>query len=766
MKRLFNLRTVSTAASLIAIILLWIFFAPAQIGGQAFYIIINGNSMEPLFHKGDFVVLRETKNYSIGDAVGYTNPDIGTVFHRIVGEDAEGFIMQGDHNTWTDGFHPTKEDILGKYWVKLNNVGAVLTYLRTPVRLAIVFGSMVLAIGIIMYLTDSKKKKTSSKVIAWAGNRLASWRDGYWWVMYALGIIGLILGVVCFTKPIKTNVVNKMDFTQTGAYTYNGLADEIVYDSPTLTTGDPIYMTITCKVNFLFDYELTPAEPFTGGGTYQMIATLQASNGWHRNFELTPETKFSGNSFSSEAEFDVCQLNTVIAETEEKTTVERLQYSLILTPNVKVNGDFSGQNLTSIFNPELKLAFDRQQLYYPPNSDLMTDPFNPVESGFVNEILTTTNTINIFSLAIPVGTGRLIAVILLVIALLGISFPIYLYSRSKKENEPISAKMLIGQSLLETKVSPINENERIVDLTSLEDLAILAERAGLPVFFNQKSYYVDYLVRQDNLVYRFRQLLHGLPGADNEYRNEIINAIKNKEFELYYQPIKSLQSGKVEQFEALVRWRHPEKGFLTAKEFLPQAEANNVVNLIDSWVLETACAQLSKWNDMGYKKLTLSINIYAQQLKDAALAQTIHEALIENHVDPGQINIEISMDQLVFDANVMNNLKNIKAIGVSITVKSADFKSVDKLYTIDEVDQVKLSPRIVENVATNEEAGEFAREFIEEAHKKNLDVTAAGVETPEQMGFFQLNSCDNVQGYLVSYPLSSDEVQEFLKKQK
>lgn len=70
MKRLFNLRTISTAASLIAIILLWIFFAPAQIGGQAYYVIVNGNSMEPLFHKGDFVVLRESKSYSIGDAVG------------------------------------------------------------------------------------------------------------------------------------------------------------------------------------------------------------------------------------------------------------------------------------------------------------------------------------------------------------------------------------------------------------------------------------------------------------------------------------------------------------------------------------------------------------------------------------------------------------------------------------------------------------------------------------------------------------------------
>jgi EAL domain-containing protein (putative c-di-GMP-specific phosphodiesterase class I) len=445
--------------------------------------------------------------------------------------------------------------------------------------------------------------------------------------------------------------------------------------------------------------------------------------------------------------------------------VQRLQYYLILTPNVKVNGQFMGQELANEFNPQLQLSFDQQQLYFPPNSGLAEDPFKPTASGFINEFGIVDNSISIFSFHLPIQTGRIIAVVCVLIALLGITLPVFVYRQSKKENETISAKMLIGQALLETKISPINENERVVDLTSLEDLALLAERSGLPVFFNQKSYFTDYLVRQDNLVYRFRQLIQGLPGADNEYCNEIISAIKNKEFELYFQPIKSLLSGKVSQFEALVRWKHSEKGFLTAKEFLPQAEANNVVGLIDSWVLETACAQLKKWDEMGYKDLTLSINVYAQQLKDPSLAVTMREALIENQVDAKRLSIEISMDQLLFDANVLNNLKSIKAIGIMITVKSTDYKTIDKLYEIEEVDQVKLGPRLVENVATDRQVSEAMRELIEEAHKKNLDVTATGVETPEQMGFFQLNACDNVQGYLISYPLSSDEVQVFLKKQ-
>jgi signal peptidase I len=765
MKRLFNLRAVSAAASFLVIILLWIIFAPVQVGGQAFYIIVNGNSMEPSFHKGDLVLLRESKNYQIGDIVAYAHPDIGTVFHRIVGEDAEGFIMQGDHNSWTDSYKPEVDEINGKYWVKLNNAGNILTFLHSPVRLALFIGSLVLLIGIIMYLQDQNNKRKNPKVIEWAGNRLASWRDGYWWIMYALGIIGLILAVVCFTKPLQTNLVNKLDYDQTGNFSYTGQADQTVYGSQTIQTGDPVYMALTCDVNFMFDYNFSSLESFSGGGTYQLMATLQASNGWRRTFALTPETEFTGNSFESSAHFNVCQLNTIIDDAEAKTTVGALQYFLILSPNVNLNGSLTDQNVSETFNPELKFSFDKQQLYYPPNSDLQTDPFNPVQSGFVNKITVGANTISIFSFALPVQTGRTMAVILILIALVGIAFPTYVYARSKKNNEPVSAKMLIGQSLLETKNSPITENEKIVDLTSLEDLAVLAERSGLPVFFNQKSYYVDYLVRQENLVYRFRQLTQGLPGADNAYRNEITNAIKNQEFELYYQPIKSLQDGRISQFEALVRWKHPEKGFLTAKEFLPQAEANGVVSLIDSWVLETACAQLSKWNSWGYKDVSLSINVFAQQLKEPALADTLHEALVEHNVEPQRLSIEISMDQLVFDANVMNNLKNIKATGVRITVKSTDYKSIDKLYTIKDVDQVKLGPQMVGNVPTDQKVSKAAREIIEAAHKQNIDVIATGVETQEQMGFFQLNACDNVQGYLVSYPLSSDEVQVFLKNQ-
>jgi hypothetical protein len=122
-----------------------------------------------------------------------------------------------------------------------------------------------------------------------------------------------------------------------------------------------------------------------------------------------------------------------------------LQYYLKISPNVKINGAISDQAISDQFNPEIKLSFDRQQLFYPPSSDLTSDPFNPIQSSFINRITPSANTISIFSFALPLQTGRALAVILLIIAIAGIVFPTMLYAKSKKENEPISAKMLIGQ---------------------------------------------------------------------------------------------------------------------------------------------------------------------------------------------------------------------------------------------------------------------------------------------------------------------------------
>lgn len=508
MKSVLHLRLILAVLGTVAGALLWLFFAPVQAGGQAFYAIVNGSSMEPLFHRGDLVILRQTDEYQIGDIVAYANPDIGPVFHQIVGQDVSGFVMQGVNNAWVDSYEPKENEIYGKYWAVIRGAGDVMTYLRNPVRLAILVGILVVMAGMMKYLSDLKKKRTGAKLVERAGNCLAAWRESYWWVVYSLGAIGLILSVICFVQPLQKNATEKLDYSQAGNFSYTSQADPAIYDSGSLHTGDPVYLALTCNVRFGFNYALTPGNNFAGGGTYQLLAILQASNGWQKSFVLTPKTAFTGGTFQTSASFDVCQLNDLIAQLQSKTSVTQLQYNLVLTPNVAVNGSFVGQPLAAAFNPPLKLVFDGQQLYYPPDSDSSTSAFTPAENGFIDQNVLETNTLNILSLALPISTGRVIALVLLLVGLLGILLPACLYRLARKTDALVAARILFGRPLLEIEANSLEDNQRFLDLTSLEALASVAERYDQPVFFTRQhgatgSVTLTYFVYRENLVYRW-----------------------------------------------------------------------------------------------------------------------------------------------------------------------------------------------------------------------------------------------------------------------
>jgi signal peptidase I len=134
------LSALTAAALLVAVGTAWIIFAPLQFGGQASYVVVNGNSMEPLYHKGDLVIVQSAAAYQVGEIVTYRHPQIGSVIHRIIGRDGERYVMKGDHNTWTDSYKPGRGDVLGKAWIYLPSAGALLMQLRTPLAMALIAG--------------------------------------------------------------------------------------------------------------------------------------------------------------------------------------------------------------------------------------------------------------------------------------------------------------------------------------------------------------------------------------------------------------------------------------------------------------------------------------------------------------------------------------------------------------------------------------------------------------------------------------------------
>ena len=138
-----------SAIALAGVAAAWLLFAPVQVGGQAAYAIISGNSMEPGLHRGDLVVLRRTSDYQVGDIATYRHPTLGPVIHRIVAVSDGRFTFKGDNNTWLDSYQPTQAEMIGRFWLYAPSAGRIVEQVRQPwaAALLVALGGLAIAIS-------------------------------------------------------------------------------------------------------------------------------------------------------------------------------------------------------------------------------------------------------------------------------------------------------------------------------------------------------------------------------------------------------------------------------------------------------------------------------------------------------------------------------------------------------------------------------------------------------------------------------------------
>src|SRR5512139_443815 len=152
-----NLRS---AFSAVLMIVVWLVFAPTQVGGLASYIIVIGNSMEPNFHIGDLVIVHEQPTYQVGDAIVYGNLQLKKfVFHRIISQQAGHYILQGDNNSWVDNYKPSHREVIGKLWLHIPHGGTVIQKIRSPFVMALIAGIL----GTVLALRLSGNKARGNK---------------------------------------------------------------------------------------------------------------------------------------------------------------------------------------------------------------------------------------------------------------------------------------------------------------------------------------------------------------------------------------------------------------------------------------------------------------------------------------------------------------------------------------------------------------------------------------------------------------------------
>ena len=250
--------------------------------------------------------------------------------------------------------------------------------------------------------------------------------------------------------------------------------------------------------------------------------------------------------------------------------------------------------------------------------------------------------------------------------------------------------------------------------------------------------------------------------------NRLRQALQNQELVLYYQPIVDLMDGRVRGAEALLRWRHPERGLLGPSEFITLAEVSGLIGPIGRWVLQRACAQIREWQSAGDPQFTVSVNLSPRQFQQADLISQVTSALQASGVDPGSLDLEITETNAMENADhTITTLWELRRLGVGVSMDDfgTGYSSLNYLKRFP-IDRVKLDRSFVRDVVTNSEDAAIVRAVIAMAHTLRLVVTAEGVENSDQLSFLRQHRCDEMQGFLFSPPVSAGEFRELLRRRQ
>jgi diguanylate cyclase (GGDEF)-like protein/PAS domain S-box-containing protein len=236
-------------------------------------------------------------------------------------------------------------------------------------------------------------------------------------------------------------------------------------------------------------------------------------------------------------------------------------------------------------------------------------------------------------------------------------------------------------------------------------------------------------------------------------------ALERDEFELHYQPIVRIASGELACLEALLRWRHPERGVLPPAQFIGVAEQSGLIVPIGEWALREACAQAARWHAAGLER-RVSVNLSARQLRKRDLPQRVAECLRASSLPGDWLTLEITESLLMENAEGSRRLlSELKAMGVRVALDDfgTGYSSLAYLRQFP-LDSVKIDRLFVQGLADKPEDAAIIRAMIGLAHNLQLTLTAEGVETPGQLRFLREAGCDHAQGFLFSVPLPADEV--------
>jgi EAL domain-containing protein (putative c-di-GMP-specific phosphodiesterase class I) len=240
--------------------------------------------------------------------------------------------------------------------------------------------------------------------------------------------------------------------------------------------------------------------------------------------------------------------------------------------------------------------------------------------------------------------------------------------------------------------------------------------------------------------------------------SDLREAVRLRQFELYYQPQVRTANGEVIGMEALVRWAHPERGLLCPAEFIPAAEKNGLIVPIAEWVLRTACAQARQWHTAGLSHLRVAVNLSALQFRQAGFVELVSGILLETGLNPRLLDLEVTKSLVAgTPESMMARFNELRALGIVLSIDDFGTGYSDFGHFMNfPLDQLKIDRAFVQGLPEDADAATTARAIVSMGESLCVRVTAVGVENRSQAEFLKSIWCPFAQGYFYSKPLPAE----------
>lgn len=506
----------------------WLLFAPQSLGGRTGFIVINGNSMEPLYHRGDLVITLVAQDYAVGDIVTYLHPQIGTVIHRMLEWNGERWRLQGDNNSFVDPYEPLPSEVTGRAWLHFPRVGNWLVALRKVwyIPATLVGGGFAMAMINPGSPPHRRRRQSSVNQMAMSNpnspprRRQRRSSANQFEIELRLAVVTLyavctlaaaLLAGYAFTRPLSTEVSTPRQFSHQGQFSYRAPAPAGIYNTPEARSGDPIFTRVSNEIEIVFNYQFVSETESTISGNAALQAELSTSNGWRHNFSLVEPQPFSGNMVKLSGTIDLVALRRHVEQIAEQTGMSTQQYQLTILPQVDITGQLGGTALTSNFSPKISFKVDSNQLTLA-QADSELKLLSPSTAGALPHSVVKPEQLALLWLKLGVAQARMIGLVAagtLLIATLLLALPLL---RLWQQNERSRIQLRYGALLVDgTAAETLNQ---VISVDSIAALARLAERHGTLIVRDEHGGGQRYLVIDGVTAYVYTPANPDAPAHD------------------------------------------------------------------------------------------------------------------------------------------------------------------------------------------------------------------------------------------------------------